>query len=378
MIISSTTDFREAARHRLPPFLFHYADGGAYAEQTLRRNMADLADLALRQRVLKNVAECDLSTTLFGQRMAMPVAIAPVGLAGMYARRGEVQAARAAEAAGIPFTLSTVSVCSIEEVQNAVTQPIWFQLYVLKDRGFMRNALERAWAAGITTLVFTVDMPVPGARYRDLHSGMSGRSGPARRIFQAALHPRWALDVGVLGRPHDLGNVSAYLGKPTKLEDYIAWLGNNFDPAIAWTDLHWLRDFWKGKIIIKGILDPEDAHEAVAFGADGIIVSNHGGRQLDGVRSTARALPRIVEAVGGELAILADGGVRSGLDVVRMLALGADAVLLGRAYIYAMAHGGEAGIAKLLEIIAKEMRVAMALTGVTKISQINTDILDLD
>ncbi len=376
MIISSTTDFREAARRRLPPFLFHYADGGAYAEQTLRRNVSDLADLALRQRVLKNVAECDLSTTLFGQEMAMPVAIAPVGLAGMYARRGEVQAARAAEAAGIAFTLSTVSVCAIEEVQNAVRKPIWFQLYVLKDRGFMRNALERAWAAGITTLVFTVDMPVPGARYRDLHSGMSGRSGPARRILQAMLHPRWAFDVGVMGRPHDLGNVSAYLGKPTKLEDYIAWLGENFDPAIAWADLHWLRDFWKGKIIIKGILDPEDAREAVAFGADGLIVSNHGGRQLDGVLSTARALPRIVEAVGGKMKILADGGVRSGLDVVRMLALGADAVLLGRAYIYAMACGGEAGIAKLLEIIGKEMRVAMALTGVTKISEITSDILE--
>ncbi|MDE2238639.1 MAG: alpha-hydroxy-acid oxidizing protein, partial [Rhodospirillales bacterium] len=210
----------------------------------------------------------------------------------------------------------------------------------------------------------------------DLHAGMSGKSGPARRIFQAMLHPGWALDVGVFGRPHDLGNVSAYLGKPTKLEDYIAWLGNNFDPAIAWADLHWLRDFWKGKIVIKGILDPEDAREAVKFGADGIVVSNHGGRQLDGVLSSARALPRIVDAVGGELKILADGGVRSGLDVVRMLALGADAVLLGRAYIYAMAYGGEAGIAKLLEIIAKEMRVAMALTGVTKISQITSEILD--
>jgi L-lactate dehydrogenase (cytochrome) len=376
MIISSTTDFREAARRRLPPFLFHYADGGAYAEQTLRRNVADLADLALRQRVLKNVAEYDLSTSLFGQPMAMPVAIAPVGLAGMYARRGEVQAARAAEAAGIPFTLSTVSVCSIEEVQSAVSQPIWFQLYVLKDRGFMENALERAWAAGITSLVFTVDMPVPGARYRDLHSGMSGRSGPARRVLQAMMHPRWAFDVGVMGRPHDLGNVSSYLGKPTKLEDYIAWLGENFDPAIAWADLHWLRDFWKGQIIIKGILDPEDAREAVAFGADGIVVSNHGGRQLDGVLSSARALPRIVEAVGGKMKILADGGVRSGLDVLRMLALGADAVLLGRAYIYAMAYGGEAGVAKLLEIIGKEMRVAMALTGVTKIADITSEILE--
>ncbi len=376
MIISSTTDFREAARRRLPPFLFHYADGGAYAEQTLRRNVSDLADLALRQRVLKNVADVSLATNVLGQEMAMPVAIAPVGLAGMYARRGEVQAARAAEKAGIPFTLSTVSVCPIEEVQNAVKKPIWFQLYVLKDRGFMKNALERAWAAGITNLIFTVDMPVPGARYRDLHSGMSGPTGPMRRVLQAMLHPGWAFDVGLNGRPHDLGNVSAYLGKPTKLEDYIAWLGNNFDPAIAWNDLQWLREFWKGKIVIKGILDPDDAREAVKFGADGIIVSNHGGRQLDGVLSAARALPRIVEAVKGELTIFADGGVRSGLDVVRMLALGADAVLLGRAYVYALACGGEAGVTKLLDLIAKEMRVAMALTGVTTISQINAEILE--
>lgn len=375
MIISSTTDFREGARNRLPPFLFHYADGGAYAEQTLHRNISDLAALALRQRVLQNVEECDLSTMILGQTLAMPVAIAPVGLAGMYARRGEVQAARAAEQAGIAFTLSTVSVCPIEEVQKAVTKPIWFQLYVLKDRGFMKNALERAWAAGITTLIFTVDMPVPGARYRDAHSGMSGPHGPARRLWQAMTHPRWALDVGLMGRPHDLGNVSSYLGKPTKLEDYIAWLGANFDPAISWRDLSWLRAAWKGKIIIKGILDPEDAREAVNFGADAIIVSNHGGRQLDGVLSSARALPKIVEAVKGELTILADSGIRSGLDVVRMLALGADAVLLGRAYIYALAYGGERGVAHLLALIAKEMRVAMALTGVTKISQINSTIL---
>lgn len=376
MIISSTTDFREGARRRLPPFLFHYADGGAYAEQTLQRNQADLANISLRQRVLKNVEACSLATTLLDQELAMPVAIAPVGLAGMYARRGEVQAARAAEKAGIPFTLSTVSVCPIEEVQQAVKKPIWFQLYVLKDRGFMKNALERAWTAGITTLVFTVDMPVPGARYRDAHSGMSGPGGPARRILQAITHPHWALDVGLFGRPHDLGNISAYRGAPTKLEDYIAWLGANFDPAIAWSDLDWLREFWKGKIIIKGILDPEDAREAVRFGADGLVVSNHGGRQLDGVYSSVRALPRIVDAVKGQLAILADSGIRSGLDVVRMLALGADAVLLGRAYVYALATAGEAGVEMLLQLIAKEMRVAMALTGVTSIKQITRDVLE--
>lgn len=376
MIISSPLDFRTAAQRRLPPFLFHYADGGAYAEQTLRRNVSDLETIALRQRVLQNVADYSLATSLFGQNLAMPVAIAPVGLAGMYARRGEVQAARAAEKAGIPFTLSTVSVCPIEEVQKAVKTPIWFQLYVLKDRGFMQNALDRAWAAGITTLVFTVDMPLPGARYRDAHSGMSGRTGPLRRVLQAMTHPCWAFDVGVCGRPHDLGNISTYRGKPTKLEDYIAWLGANFDPAIAWRDLGWLREAWKGKIIIKGILDPVDAQEAVNFGADGLVVSNHGGRQLDGVLSSTHALPRIAEKVKGKLTILADSGIRSGLDVVRMLALGADAVLLGRLYVYALAVGGEAGVTMLLDLIAKEMRVAMALTGVTKISQITRDILD--
>jgi len=378
MIISSTTDFREAARKRLPPFLFHYADGGAYAEQTLRRNVSDLAELSLRQRVLKNVADCQLETKVLDQDLAMPVIIAPVGLAGMFARRGEVQGAKAAERAGIPFILSTVSVCSIEEVQSQVTKPIWFQLYVLKDRGFMRNALERAWAAGIRTLIFTVDMPVPGSRYRDAHSGMSGRFGPQRRILQAMIHPKWAFDVGLFGRPHDLGNVSAYRGKPTNLEDYIGWLRANFDPAITWADLAWIRDTWKGKIIIKGILDPEDAREAVKFGADGLVVSNHGGRQLDGVLSTTRALPPIVEAVKGELAIFADGGVRSGLDVVRMLALGADSVLLGRAFIYALASGGETGLTKLLDLIAQEMRVAMALTGVTRISNITSDVLQKD
>jgi L-lactate dehydrogenase (cytochrome) len=234
MIISATTDFREAARRRLPPFLFHYIDGGAYAEHTLRRNVEDLADVELRQRVLRNVADCDLTTDLFGTRMTLPIALAPVGLTGMYARRGEVQAARAAAAKGVPFTLSTVSVCAIGEVQAASGAPIWFQLYVLKDRGFMRDALERAQAAGVTTLVFTVDMPVPGARYRDAHSGMSGPRAGLRRMMQAVTHPRWAWDVGLWGRPHDLGNISAYRGTPTTLEDYIGWLGANFDPSISW------------------------------------------------------------------------------------------------------------------------------------------------
>jgi L-lactate dehydrogenase (cytochrome) len=371
MIISSPTDYREAARRKLPRFLFDYIDGGAYGEHTLRANVADLAGISLKQRILKNVASLNLETELFGRKLAMPVILAPVGLTGMYARRGEVQAAKAAAQKGVPFTLSTVSVCALEEVAPQSSEPIWFQLYVLKDRGFMKNALERAQAAGATTLVFTVDMPVPGARYRDAHSGMSGPFAAQRRILQAVMRPAWAFDVGLMGRPHDLGNVSKYLGKPTGLQDYIGWLANNFDPSISWSDLEWIREFWKGPMIIKGILDPDDARDAVKFGANGIVVSNHGGRQLDGVLSTARALPAIADAVGDQLTLLADSGVRSGLDVVRMLALGARGVLLGRAVAYALAAAGQPGVENLLDLFAREMRVAMTLTGVASVAQIN-------
>ena len=375
MIISSSADYRAAAQQFLPPFLFHYIDGGAYAEQTLRRNVDDFAAVALRQRVLKDMSQLDTSIELFGEKLSIPVALSPVGLTGMYRRRGEVQAARAADRHGIPFTMSSVSVCPIEEVAPKIQRPMWFQLYVLKDRGFMQNALERAQAAGCTTLVFTVDMPVPGARYRDAHSGMSGPNAPLRRYWQAMTHPRWAVDVGLLGRPHDLGNISAYRGSPTGLQDYMGYLSANFDPSISWKDLEWIRAFWKGPMVIKGILDPEDAKDAVRFGADGIIVSNHGGRQLDGVLSSARALPAIADAVKGQIKILADSGIRNGLDVVRALALGADCAMIGRAYIYALAAAGEAGVKHLLELLEKEMRVAMTLTSVAKVADISADML---
>ncbi|KJY74709.1 FMN-dependent L-lactate dehydrogenase LldD [Vibrio nigripulchritudo] len=375
MIISASTDYRAAAKAKLPPFLFHYIDGGSYNEHTLKHNTDDLSDVALRQRVLRDMSELSLDTELFGEKMSMPIGLAPVGLTGMYARRGEVQAAKAADKKGIPFTMSTVSVCPIEEVAPAIERPMWFQLYVLKDRGFMKNVLERAKAAGVTTLVFTVDMPVPGARYRDMHSGMSGPNAAARRVFQSMLHPSWALDVGVLGKPHDLGNISAYRGEPTKLEDYIGWLGANFDPSISWKDLEWIRDFWDGPMVIKGILDEEDAKDAVRFGADGIVVSNHGGRQLDGVLSTVRALPNIADAVKGDLKIMVDSGIRTGLDVVRMLALGADFTLLGRSFVYALAAQGGKGVENLLDLYEKEMRVAMTLTGAKSISDISSDLL---
>ncbi|MBM3651315.1 MAG: alpha-hydroxy-acid oxidizing protein [Alphaproteobacteria bacterium] len=375
MIVSSASDYRKAAQRRLPRFLFDYIDGGASAEDTLQANVADLRAVNNRQRVLKNVSGLDLSTEWFGQRSDLPVILGPVGLSGMFARRGEVQAARAAAKKGVPYVLSTLSICSLEEVAANSPSPIWFQLYVLKDRGFMQSMLERAQRAGVEILVFTVDLPVHGSRYRDAHSGLSGPFKKTRRLLQAMTKPYWSLNVGLRGRPHDLGNVSKYLGKATGLEDYIGWLGKNIDPSIGWSELEWIREFWKGPLILKGILDPEDARDAVRFGADGIVVSNHGGRQLDGALSTVKALPPIAEAVGNDLDVFADSGVRSGLDVVRMLALGAKGVLLGRAAAYALAAAGEAGVENMLEIFAKDMRVAMTLTGVSSIAQIERGIL---
>ncbi|WP_188770983.1 FMN-dependent L-lactate dehydrogenase LldD [Novosphingobium endophyticum] len=378
MIVASVPDFREAARRRLPRFLFEYIDGGSYAEATLRRNVEDLAGLALRQRVLRDVSALDLGTELFGQKLALPLALAPIGLAGLSSRRGECQAVRAAEKAGVPFTLSTVGACPLDEVSRAASKPFWFQLYMIRDRGFMRDLLAQAAEARCSALVFTVDMPVPGSRYRDYHTGLAGAAGlkgTLRRFAQAAVRPGWAWDVGLHGRPHTLGNVAPVLKGKTGIEDFFAWMRNNFDPSINWHDLDFLRAEWTGPLIIKGILDPEDAREAAELGADGIVVSNHGGRQLDGVLSSARALPPIAEAVGERLTVLADGGIRSGLDVVRMLALGAKGVLLGRAWVWALAAGGEAGVTKMLQLIEAEMRVAMALTGTTHIAEIDQTIL---
>jgi len=373
----STADFRAAARRRLPPFLFHYIDGGAYDEVTLRRNVADLAEVALRQRVLKDVSSLSLATELFGQRQRLPFGLGPVGLSGMYARRGEVAAARAATAAGVPVCLSTLGVCSLEEVVRGCGAPVWFQLYVLRDRGYTRAMIERARAVGCSALVFTVDLAVPGTRWRDANSGLSGPFSGARRLAQAIAHPRWAWDVGLLGRPHSLGNILRD-GAGGGLGDYIGWITENLDPSISWKDLEFLRTEWNGPLILKGILDVEDAREAVALGADGIVVSNHGGRQLDGVSSTARALPRIADAVGDDLTLLADGGVRTGLDVLRMLALGAKSVLLGRAWAYALAAGGGSGVARLLGILEAELRTAMALTGVTDVTAVDRSALDLE
>ena len=376
---ASVSDYRALARARLPRFLFEYLDGGSYAEVTARRNIADLETVALRQRVLRDVSKLDLTTELFGKSWSLPVGLGPVGLAGMNARRGEVQAARAAAAAGVPFSLSTVSACSLDEVAKGSPAPFWFQLYVLRDRSFMRDMMAQAREAGCGALLFTVDLPVPGSRYRDVHSGLAGSRGAAasaRRLGQALSRPGWCWDVGLLGRPHNLGNVAPLLGPSSGLEDFHGRIAGHFDPSVTWKDLDWVRSEWGGPMVVKGILEVEDAREAAANGVDGIVVSNHGGRQLDGVVSSARALPSIADAVGDKLKLLVDGGVRSGLDVVRMLALGADFVLLGRAWVYALSARGEAGVAYVLQLIEAEMKVAMALTGCTKVSDIEGAIID--
>lgn len=372
---ASVSDYRGLAKARLPHFLFEYLDGGSYDEITLQRNVQDLHSVALKQRVLRDVSEIDLSTELFGKRWSMPVGLGPVGLSGLYARRGEVQAAKAAAAAGVPFALSTLSACSIGEVARSA--PLWFQLYIVKDRGFVRDMIARAKEAGCGALLLTVDLAVPGTRYRDYRAGLSGSlRRPESRIWQVLQRPEWAWDVAVRGRPMTMGNLEPLLGSGAVLADLMGWVARNFDASVTWKDVEWVRSQWDGPLVLKGILDPDDARTAVGNGVEAIVVSNHGGRQLDGALSSARALPTIADAVAGRTKILADGGVRSGLDVVRMLALGADFVLMGRAWAYALAARGEAGVAHILKLIEAEMRVAMALTACTSIADVNEQILE--
>ena len=376
MRAACVADFRDHARRRLPRVLFDYIDGGSYAETTLMANVADLQALRLRQRVLRDVSKLSLAVELFGQALAMPVILAPVGLAGMYARRGETQAARAAKAAGVPFCLSTVGVCDVAEVAKAAAPP-WFQLYMVRDRGFMAEVLARAREAGSPVLVFTVDLPVPGARWRDARNGMIAAT-PGQQLRQAldgVAHPAWLLDVWLGGRPHSLGSVAAGAPDLRRLPDFWKWIGRNFDPSVTWADLDWIRQQWPGPMVIKGVLDVEDAREAARCGADGLVVSNHGGRQLDGVSSSIAALPAIAEAVGGDLTVLMDGGVRSGLDLLKALALGARACLIGRPWAWALGASGEAGVAALIAILRQELRVAMALTGCTDVRAAGKDLL---
>jgi L-lactate dehydrogenase (cytochrome) len=375
---ASVADFRELARRRLPNVLFEYIDGGSYAEATLHRNVADMQALALRQRVMRDMSRLDTSVNLLGRNYAMPVGLAPVGMAGMYGRRGEVQASRAARAAGVPFCLSTVGICSLEEVTRASAAP-WFQLYVLKDRGYMRDLVRRAQSAGCEVLVLTVDLPTPGARYRDVRSGFRGLTGWRaflNRTKDGLAHPRWVWDVWLHGRPHTLGSVSGALGSRQSIGDFLGWMAENFDRSVTWKDLDWVRAEWKGPIVIKGVLDPADAQEAVRMGVQGLIVSNHGGRQLDGVRSSISALPRIADAVGTDLEVYFDGGVRSGLDVLKALALGAKACFVGRPWAYALGAGGQKAVAKMLDTIRAELEVAMILTGCSNIQSAGRELLD--
>lgn len=381
MKLRSSDDIARTAIRRLPRFLSEYLVGGSYTEHTLRRNVEDLSTIELRQRVLRNVSEIDTSAELFGRQWTMPVGLGPIGISGMFARRGERQAAEAAEAFGAPFCLSTVSICSLEEIRAAVDYAFWFQLYIIRDRAFMNDLLDRAAAAGCGAMLFTVDMPIPGVRYRDFKTGLAGSPGfrgAAQRALQGMGKPRWAWDVGLRGRPHSLGNLIPVLGKNSGLEDYIGWLGRNFDPSVTWQELEWIRSKWDGPLLVKGILDPEDAKKAVDVGADGIVVSNHGGRQFDGVRSTVRAVSGVAEAVDGRLTVLADGGVRTGLDVLRMLALGANGVLLGRAWAYALAAGGRGSVEGMLNTMRRELEAAMAFAGRTRIGEIDQSVLDVE
>jgi L-lactate dehydrogenase (cytochrome) len=374
-------DFRERARRRLPRFLFDYIDGGAGDERTLAANVEAWARLDLRQRVLVDVDGVDTATTLAGDAASLPVALAPVGLAGMMARRGEAQAARAAEAIGIPFTLSTVGICGLEEVAAASPGRLhWFQLYMLRDRGLVAAMLERAWTGGVRTLVFTVDLPLPGMRHRDARNGL-GQGGwrpKLLKLSQVLSRPRWVFDVGLRGKPHSFGSLGDLVPAARALDDFRAWVDAQFDPTVTWADIGWVRERWRGKLLLKGVLDADDAVAAVAAGADALVVSNHGGRQLDGAAATARALPAIIARVGHRAEVLVDGGIRSGADVFRALALGARGVLVGRPWILALAGGGEPGLRALMATWREELRRTMALAGVTRVADIGPQHLDRD
>jgi L-lactate dehydrogenase (cytochrome) len=377
MKIVNFTGFRAEAQKRLPGFLFEYIDGGSYDEHTLRRNVEDFKAVVLRQRVLRDVSNIKTATQLFGRDMALPVALSPVGIAGFYRRRGEVQAVRAAEAAGVPMVLSAMSCCPLEEVRAASARPFWMQLYMIRDRGFMKDLIARMEKAGIDTMFLTVDLAINGIRYRDRIGGLAGaQSLLARpdRLIDILSHPAWAWDVGVMGRPHTIGNMAPAMPNGAGLRKFQAWVARNFDPSVTYKDIAWLREQWKGRLVLKGVTDPGDAARAAEEGMDGIVVSNHGGRQLDGSLSSIAALPAVRDAVGGRMPILLDGGIRSGLDVLRALALGADAVLLGRARAYALAAGGQAGVSAMFAIIKEELEVAMALTGQSDVRSLDKDL----
>jgi L-lactate dehydrogenase (cytochrome) len=373
--ITCIEDLRQLHKRRVPKAFFDYADRGSYSEDTLRANHDDLQQIKFRQRVLVDVSKRDLSTTILGEPAAMPLILAPVGLLGMQHGDGEILACRAAQAAGIPFTQSTMSICSIEDIATAVDKPFWFQLYVMKDRGFIKSLIERAIAAKCSALVLTVDLQVIGQRHADIKNGMTvPPEWSLSKLFDFASKPAWV--AGILrGKRRTFGNLMGHLKGSEDITALSTWINSQFDTTLNWKDIDWIRSIWPGKLILKGILDVEDAEEAAKSGAQALVVSNHGGRQLDGAPSSIEALPEIVDAVGSKMEIMFDGGIRSGQDVMRALALGAKSCMIGRAFVYGLGAGGQAGVAKALDLLAKELTTTMGLCGVNTIAEIDDRVL---
>jgi L-lactate dehydrogenase (cytochrome) len=373
--IACIDDLRMLARRKVPRAFFDYADSGSYNEETLRANRSDLEAIKLRQRVLVDVSQRSLATTVVGQKISAPLILAPVGLTGMQHGNGEILSAQAANEAGIPYALSTMSICSIEDVAQATGKPFWFQLYVIRDRGFSEDILGRAAAAKCNTLILTVDLQVLGQRHRDVRNGMTVPPEiRIKNIIDIASKPGWAFGI-LMGKRKTFGNLAGHVKGMDNVNSLAAWIGTQFDPALSWKDVEWIKKIWPGKLILKGILDPEDAKTAVKLGADAIVVSNHGGRQLDGAPSSISALPAVADAVGSDTEVLFDGGIRTGADILRALGLGARACMIGRAYIYGLGAGGKAGVAKAIDILENELSVAMALTGTNKIADIDGRVI---
>ena len=368
-------DLRRIARRKVPVAFFEYAESGSYAEETLRANREDLQRIKLRQRALIDVSQRDLSTTIAGESATLPLALAPIGLCGLQYGNGEILACRAAQSAGIPFCLSTLSICSIEDVAAAVSKPFWFQLYVMKDRGVVRALIERAIGAKCSALVLTIDLQMMGQRHADIKNGLSvPPKVRLRNVVDVMSKPAWALSV-LRGKRKTFGNLEGRVPGMENVNSLAAWIAGQFDPSLSWKDVDWIRSLWPGKLIIKGVLDVEDARLAARTGASALVVSNHGGRQLDGAPSSISALPKIADAVGSDIEIMFDGGVRSGQDVMRALALGARSCMIGRAYVYGLGAGGEAGVAKAIDIIGKELDVTMALTGTRSVKEIDRRVI---
>jgi L-lactate dehydrogenase (cytochrome) len=373
-IINSIADLRELARRRIPRAIFEYADRGSYDELTLERNRRDLRAIEFRQRVMRDLSTLSVASSMVGQPVSMPLAIAPTGLTGLFHGDGEIHGARAAQAFGIPFCLSTMSICSIEDVHQAVPEPFWFQVYLMRDRGFNQELIARARAAQCSALVLTVDLQVQGLRRRDPKNGLSIPPRlTLRNALDIATKPAWALSV-LCGKRRSFGNLLG-LGRPAGLTTLSEWIASQFDPSVTWQELAWIRSLWPGKLIIKGILEAEDARTAAAQGVDAIVVSNHGGRQLDGAPSTISVLPEIVNAVAGRCEVWMDGGVQSGQDMLRALALGAKACLIGKSFLYALGAMGGAGVTLALNLLRRELEVSLALTGTTDIRQVDASIL---